>query len=85
MFNRLKFYKKYLGFFEKEFSAEDFENLKTLFTLEMCYNAGYVLAQELSTRVVEKSSKVVFVAPDGVAQELRSHGFTNLDTLEDTS
>ena len=51
----------------------------------MCYNAGYVLAQELSSKIKDKTEKVIVVAPDGVVQELKAHGFTNLDTLENSA
>ena len=56
--------------------------MEKLFRLEMCYNAGYVLAQELDSRIKNKIGKLIVSAPDGVAEELRAHGFTNLDTLE---
>mgnify|MGYP002633355814 CR=1 FL=1 len=46
----------------------------------MCYNAGFVLAHEVAN-VLPKESKIIVLAPLGVEQELRNHGFENLDTL----
>jgi hypothetical protein len=54
MISRKQFFKKYLQYFEKEFSENDFNEIKKVFTINMCYNASFVLAQELDNKLADK-------------------------------
>jgi 4-nitrophenyl phosphatase len=73
MLSRIDFFKKYLNLFKDSFGAESekYQKVQSLFKLEMCYNAGYVLAQELSNKIQDKAEKIIVVAPAGVVQELK--------------
>ena len=71
--------------FQKNFDEEQFEKVKRVFDITCCYNAGYVLASQLE-QSVSTCSKIVCIAPIGLVDELRQHGYNNLiDLAEEKS
>ena len=51
VFCRKEFYKKLKKYFKDEFDADTYKQIEQLFTIDMCYNAAYVLAQELDQQI----------------------------------
>jgi hypothetical protein len=62
-------------------TTEEYEDAKELLKPESCYNAGFVLAHKLS-KELKPGDHLVILAPNGVIDELRNHGFKNINTLD---
>ena len=81
---REAFYQKILAVFKKTISEAEYDQILRLFKMDHCYNAGFVLAHELSNDAdVPKDSKLLVLATQGTIQELKNHGFNDLETFED--
>ena len=65
-------------------AENDSKECENVLKIDCCYNASYVLAKELQIEISNKYDKIISVATIGVDEELRNHGFTNIDNLENS-
>ena len=69
IYSREGFFDKIMSKFSEILSPEQFCEVQSKFSISQCYNAAYVLAEEMSGQV-PNSAKVVYMGPPGVKQEL---------------